>query len=230
VPTTVPDARSPCGRGLHVYLRQLRRATPLDARTELRLAAELASTGSADAFRRLVDGHLRTVLRLAFPLRHRGVELCELLQEGNVALLRAIRRYDPSRGTTLTAWVSSWIRTYLTRATEPSAPSAAAAAERVEDPERRIEQREAVRRAREIVPRFSAGLAHRERRIFASRVLGSGSSTLAQHARDLGISIERVRQIEVELKTLLRQEVLGPDEPSAVTPGRPPRATTVSAT
>jgi RNA polymerase sigma-32 factor len=83
---------------------------PLLERDEERDLARRAGAGDGDATRRLVCSHLRVVIKMARPYRRLGLPMSDLLQEGTLGLLQAVRRFDPSRGVRLSTYAMWWIR------------------------------------------------------------------------------------------------------------------------
>ena len=249
--TAASSAAFPAGTtesdGLAGYLAKVRRLTPLDALEERRLASQ-ARLGDSAAARRLVTAHLGTVVRIAAQYRHFHPSYLELIQEGNLALVRAVRRYDPDASGRFSTYVGAWIRTCIARFVLTSlgldregrgasvmAPSAferllaemrersaqegspdrsaseqraAAAVPFDESPFLAFEESALLNRLTTFLPRFAEGLPLREVGILRGRVLRDPPRTLADQARELGITAERVRQIEVSLVGRLRKHLL----------------------
>jgi RNA polymerase sigma-32 factor len=102
---TRPPSASPPG-----YLQAAHRFPMLHAEEELGLALRYREHGDCDAARQLIASHLRLVAKIA--RGYRGYELPQedLIQEGNIGLMKAVKRFDPSYGVRLAAFVSRWIR------------------------------------------------------------------------------------------------------------------------
>ncbi|MDP6602916.1 MAG: RNA polymerase factor sigma-32 [Rhodospirillales bacterium] len=81
----------------------------LDREEEQRLARE-SGAGDTDAARRLVSSHLRFVIRIARHYRNSGLPMSDLVQEGTVGLIQAVRRFNPDRGVRLSTYAMWWIR------------------------------------------------------------------------------------------------------------------------
>jgi RNA polymerase sigma-32 factor len=91
------------------------KSSALSRADEERLAREFRGTKDPSTLRVLVMAHLRTVVDVVRPLVSIHASFLDLIQEGNVALIHAVRRYNPDRAVTLRAYASSWIRTYAER-------------------------------------------------------------------------------------------------------------------
>ncbi len=103
VPTAAPEAFS-------AYLAEIRRLPMLSADEEYRLAVRLRDEQDLDAARQLVLGHLRFVVHIARSYSGYGLPLGELVQEGNIGLMKAVRRYEPDRKVRLITFAVHWIR------------------------------------------------------------------------------------------------------------------------
>jgi RNA polymerase primary sigma factor len=121
-----PDPRS----SLESYLQAIEQI-PLLSRDEERLLADRAFTGGeSDAVERLVRSKLRLVVRICRSYRDRGLPLEDLVNEGNLGLLEATRRFDPQRGQRFLAFAVLCIRRAILRALERQQPHVAAAPQR----------------------------------------------------------------------------------------------------
>ena len=98
-----------------LYLQDIGRFKLLTAEQEQALARRVQA-GDADAERQLVEGNLRLVVSLARRYVNRGLSLLDLIEEGNVGLLHAVRKFQPDRGTRFSTYATWWIRQALTRA------------------------------------------------------------------------------------------------------------------
>jgi RNA polymerase sigma-32 factor len=97
------------------YVARVIRRPVIDPAAELAAARRYAATGDPDAMRQLVEGHLRLVVMLAHQLRGAHASLADLVQEGNLGLILAVRRFDPERGVKLSTYGASWIRAFMLR-------------------------------------------------------------------------------------------------------------------
>ena len=100
---------SPTGN-LGGYLRAIQQFPMLSEDEEKRLAVELCQTGNIEAAWQLVTSHLRFVAKLARSYRGYGLAEDDLIQEGNVGLMKAVRRFDPEQRVRLAAFAVHWIR------------------------------------------------------------------------------------------------------------------------
>src|SRR5690606_30671021 len=82
---------------------------------ENELAVRYAETGNVDAAARLVTANLRLVVKLAYEYRRAYKNMMDLIQEGNMGLMQADKKYDPYRGVKLSSYAAWWIRAYMLR-------------------------------------------------------------------------------------------------------------------
>jgi RNA polymerase sigma-32 factor len=92
------------------YLAEVRRIPLLAAEEEYNLAVRLREHNDLDAARQLVMSHLRFVVHIARSYTGYGLPLSELVQEGNIGLMKAVRRYEPDRKVRLITFAVHWIR------------------------------------------------------------------------------------------------------------------------
>ena len=95
---------------LHAYLRELSQLPRLTADEELELGARIRETGDEEAIHRLVEGNLRFVVSYAKRYRGLGVPYLDLIHEGNLGLLEAARRFEPSRHVKFITYAVWWVR------------------------------------------------------------------------------------------------------------------------
>jgi RNA polymerase sigma-32 factor len=105
---TVPTISSE--GGLSRYLQEIRKFPLLDQGEEYMLAKRWREHGDPDAAHRLVTSHLRLVAKIAMGYRGYGLPLSELISEGNVGMMQAVKRFDPDRGFRLATYAMWWIR------------------------------------------------------------------------------------------------------------------------
>jgi RNA polymerase sigma-32 factor len=106
----VPVPGPPSGGELAAYFSQIRRYAPLTLALERELARAYRDTNDRSAYDLLVASNLRFVVRIARQYRSQGQRLSDLVQEGNLGLLRAVERYDPDRHFRLATYAAWWIR------------------------------------------------------------------------------------------------------------------------
>jgi len=92
------------------YLQEIRRFPMLEAGEEYMLAKAWREHEDSDSAHRLVTSHLRLVAKIAMGYRGYGLPLSELISEGNVGMMQAVKRYDPERGFRLATYAMWWIR------------------------------------------------------------------------------------------------------------------------
>jgi RNA polymerase sigma-32 factor len=95
------------------YLRDIHRVALLTVAEERRLAHEFRDQGNHRAGHRLVEANLRFVVKVAFEYRSYGLHMPDLIQEGNVGLMRAVQKFDPDRQIRLISYAVWWIRAYI---------------------------------------------------------------------------------------------------------------------
>ena len=100
---------------LGLYLQDIRRIKLLTADEEQALARRVQQ-GDAQAERQLVEANLRLVVKMARRYLHRGLSLLDLIEEGNLGLLHAARKFQPGRGTRFSTYATWWIRQSMVRA------------------------------------------------------------------------------------------------------------------
>ena len=100
----------PTQGGLARYLQEIRKFPLLDRGEEYILAKRWREHGDPDAAQRLVTSHLRLVAKIAMGYRGYGLPLSELISEGNVGMMQAVKRFDPDRGFRLSTYAVWWIR------------------------------------------------------------------------------------------------------------------------
>lgn len=92
------------------YMSQVNSYPLLDRKTERELARRFHNDNDLDAAQQLVCANLRFVVKVAREYRHYGMRLLDLVQEGNVGLMLAIKKFDPERGLRLISYAVWWIR------------------------------------------------------------------------------------------------------------------------
>lgn len=95
------------------YMQEIRSIPVLSREQEHELAVRWAEQGDVDAARQLVEANLRLVVKIAYEYRRAYRNILDLVQEGNIGLLQAVRKYDPHRGVKLSSYAAWWIRAYI---------------------------------------------------------------------------------------------------------------------
>ena len=98
------------GNNLDAYMRAVNAVPVLSADDEQRLAEQLYYEQDLDAARNLVLAHLRFVVHIARSYTGYGLPLGDLVQEGNVGLMKAVKRFDPTKGVRLVSFAVHWIK------------------------------------------------------------------------------------------------------------------------
>lgn len=274
--------------GFRRYLASIQQFPILDRAEEQVLARRWRDDGDRAAADTLVQSHLRFVVKIALSYRGYGLRIADLVEEGNVGLLEAVRRFDPERNLRFMTYAAYWIRAFMltyvlkhwsivgmgtgpiqsrlffrlqrerNRLTQADAGehvgesfdgALAKTFETSEDriramsgrldgrdssldtpiykdgeatmldfiaagessQEDRFASAERDQRVRTCLARLDGDLDARERVILEERLLGDDDTTLADLGRRLGLSRERVRQLEERLKKKLRRAL----EPAA---------------
>jgi RNA polymerase sigma-32 factor len=96
--------------GLTRYLEEIRQFPMLEPQQEYMLAKSWREHGDRDAAHQLVTSHLRLVARIAMGYRGYGLPVGEVISEGNVGLMQAVKRFDPDKGFRLATYAMWWIR------------------------------------------------------------------------------------------------------------------------
>src|SRR5438094_654632 len=96
--------------GLTRYLEEIRRLPMLEPQEEYMLAKSWREHGDRDAAHRLVTSHLRLVAKIAMGYRGYGLPISEVISEGNVGLMQAVKRFEPEKGFRLATYAMWWIK------------------------------------------------------------------------------------------------------------------------
>jgi RNA polymerase sigma-32 factor len=105
----IPVFRSGDG-GLTRYLEEIRRFPMLEPQQEYMLAKRYLEHGDREAAHELVTSHLRLVAKIAMGYRGYGLPIGEVISEGNVGLMQAVKRFDPEKGFRLATYAMWWIK------------------------------------------------------------------------------------------------------------------------
>ena len=101
---------SPSVSGLSIYLAQIKKFPMLDAEEEYMLAKNWRENGNLQSAHKLVTSHLRLVAKIAMGYRGYGLPVNELISEGNLGLMQAVKKFDPERGFRLATYAMWWIK------------------------------------------------------------------------------------------------------------------------
>ncbi len=205
------------------YLRDIGRQHLLTREEEVELARR-SREGDERARRRLVSANLRFVVSIAKRYRHSGLSLGDLVNEGNLGLLRAAARYDETRGVRFVSYAAWWVRQAIIQAIlasrDPPGPGGKARVsideplgaglplrevlpdERSEPPERRILDSD----LRDAIDSSLTDLPEREERVLRLYFGLDGGRPLAlgELGEHLGVTRERARQIKERALSRLR--------------------------
>ncbi|MBX6426839.1 MAG: RNA polymerase sigma factor RpoH [Variibacter sp.] len=102
----IPSAES----GLSRYLEEIRRFPMLEPQEEYMLAKRWREHGDREAAHKLVTSHLRLVAKIAMGYRGYGLPISEVISEGNVGLMQAVKRFEPDKGFRLATYAMWWIK------------------------------------------------------------------------------------------------------------------------
>ncbi len=104
------DQRVTAQSGLTRYIEEIRRVPMLEPHEEYMLAKRWREHDDLEAVHKLVNSHLRLVIRIATGYRGYGVPISELISEGNVGLMQAVKRFEPEKGFRLATYAMWWIK------------------------------------------------------------------------------------------------------------------------
>src|SRR5574341_558046 len=231
---TRPRANSPADT-LDLFLAEVRSVALLTAEEEARLARAWRADGDAKAAHHLITANLRFVVKVAHEYRTYGFRLADLIQEGNIGLMKAVQKYDPSKQIRLISYAVWWIRAYIqnyilrswslvkigtTQAQRklffslapPFGDDAGSShgdhvAWGGTDADDEMGSRQEHRLAAGVVAGAMSRLDDRERYIVENRILTDAPMTLKDVGGHFGFSRERARQLELRAKEKLRREL-----------------------
>lgn len=204
-------ARSRAEDSVQVYLRDIGRVRLLSATEEIELARRIAN-GDEFAKKRLVQANLRLVVSVAKKYQNRGLPFLDLIQEGNLGLIRAAEKFDAERGYKFSTYATWWIRQGITRALADKSRTIRVPVHMVET----------INNLRKVTRKLSQELGRRP--------------TLEDLAKAMNCSITKVKEVLSANRTPMSLDTpLGEDEDNSLADvvqdesARPPEDTTVSA-
>ncbi len=100
---------------LAAYMHDVQRYPLLNREDEHELAVRYFEKGDVEAAARLVTSNLRLVVKIAYDYRRAYKNILDLVQEGNIGLMQAVKKYDPYKGVKLSSYAAWWIRAYILR-------------------------------------------------------------------------------------------------------------------
>jgi RNA polymerase sigma-32 factor len=106
----ISNLPTPSAGGLSLYLTQIKKFPMLDAEEEYMLAKNWRDNGSLKSAHKLVTSHLRLVAKIAMGYRGYGLPVNELISEGNIGLMQAVKKFDPDKGFRLATYAMWWIK------------------------------------------------------------------------------------------------------------------------
>ncbi|MDC0450296.1 RNA polymerase sigma factor RpoH [Pelagibacteraceae bacterium] len=106
----ITNLPSPSVGGISIYLAQIKKFPMLDAEEEYMLAKRWKDKGNLKAAHKLVTSHLRLVAKIAMGYRGYGLPVNDLISEGNIGLMQAVKKFDPDKGFRLATYAMWWIK------------------------------------------------------------------------------------------------------------------------
>ena len=106
----VSNLPTPSVGGISLYLAQIKKFPMLDAEEEYMLAKNWKENGNLKAAHKLVTSHLRLVAKIAMGYRGYGLPVNEMISEGNIGLMQAVKKFDPDKGFRLATYAMWWIK------------------------------------------------------------------------------------------------------------------------
>lgn len=197
------------------YMREIERFPLLSAEEERDLAQRVQQ-GDEDARQSFIEANLRLVVAIARRYAGRGIELLDLIQDGNVALIKAVDHYDPSRGYRFSTYGGRWIEESIIHALATQAKEAAEElteeqADHQVDSENQQAELEDSEQQGLLIAAFAC-LTSRERSAVILRYGLDGKKDMRSHlevSSILGITEGRARQLEVIALRKLRGSSVG---------------------
>ena len=226
---------------LAMYLSEINQYPLLTMDEEQALARRYRQNEDAEAAARLVTANLRFVVKVSYEYRSYGIKIADLIQEGNIGLMKAVQKFDPDKGIRLISYAVWWIRAYIQKYLKESHSSVrggedgarrglrdvsldvpldddgdTTALDRIldNDPgaEHRFLQGEVGQNVRASLEKARGRIGEMGWSIVAERLESDEPKTLEQLGKRFGVSRERVRQGELKTRSVLREYLQEFDE------------------
>ena len=107
---SISNLPTPSVEGLSLYLAQIKKFPMLDAEEEYMLAKNWRENGNLQSAHKLVTSHLRLVAKIAMGYKGYGLPVNEMISEGNVGLMQAVKKFEPDKGFRLATYAMWWIK------------------------------------------------------------------------------------------------------------------------
>src|SRR6266851_671541 len=211
--------------GLSRYLAEIRKFPMLEPQQEYMFAKRWREHDDREAAHHLVTSHLRLVAKIAMGYRGYGLPISEVVSEGNVGLMQAVKRFEPDKGFRLATyamwWIKASIQEYILRSWSLVKMGTTANQKKLFFNLRKAKSKISALDEGDLHPDQVKLIAKRlgvtdqdvlnprERRIFEARRLAEEPMTLEDLAAEFGVSRERVRQIEVRAFEKVQSAVKG---------------------
>ncbi len=111
--TTLPSLGHDSALGLKKYIQAIQKFPYLTEEQEQELAKKYKESGDQEAAKMLISSHLRLVVKVAYDFKNYGLPLSDLISEGNIGLMQAIKKFEPEKGFRLTTYAIWWIKAFI---------------------------------------------------------------------------------------------------------------------
>ncbi len=111
----VTDRYNDSGDTIHLYMREIGKTPLLTREEEIKLASQVRR-GNKRARERMIQANLRLVVKISYDYANLGVPLLDLINEGNIGLMKAVERFNPRKGAKLSTYAALWIKQSIRRA------------------------------------------------------------------------------------------------------------------